>query len=147
MLEISRGSLYDLPRPTSNADLALMRRIDELDLEHPFAGSRMLKGLGHQRPREQAAPADTTEKARKRAVFADGRIARVATSPLSLAPLLGRRRYRQDARNLPAARRLGQHHVHQEPRLFRLLARRTDREVDRDKDLRRPFSDHYDLQA
>jgi putative transposase len=51
-LGISRSSLYYLPRPTSDADLALMRRIDELHLEYPFAGSRMLKGLlrteGHQ---------------------------------------------------------------------------------------------------
>lgn len=45
VLGISRGSIYYLPRPTSDADLALMRRIDELHLEYPFAGSRMLKGL------------------------------------------------------------------------------------------------------
>ncbi len=38
-LGISRGALY-LPRPTSDADLALMRRIDGLHLEYPFAGSR-----------------------------------------------------------------------------------------------------------
>jgi len=44
-LGISRGSVYYLPQPTSAADLALMRRIDELHLEYPFAGSRMLKGL------------------------------------------------------------------------------------------------------
>jgi putative transposase len=44
-LGISRGSVYSLPRPTSDADLVLMRRIDELHLEYPFAGSRMLKGL------------------------------------------------------------------------------------------------------
>ena len=44
-LGISRGSVYYLPRPTSEADLALMRRIDELHLEHPFAGSRMLRDL------------------------------------------------------------------------------------------------------
>jgi putative transposase len=44
-LGISRGSVYYLARPTSNADLALMRRIDELHLEHPFAGSRMLQKL------------------------------------------------------------------------------------------------------
>jgi putative transposase len=29
----------------SSADLALMRRIDELHLEYPFAGSRMMQGL------------------------------------------------------------------------------------------------------
>ena len=44
-LNISRGSVYYLPRPASAADLALMRRIDELHLEFPFAGSRMLRGL------------------------------------------------------------------------------------------------------
>jgi putative transposase len=45
MLGISRGSVYYQPRPVSMADLALMRRIDELHLDYPFAGSRMLKGL------------------------------------------------------------------------------------------------------
>jgi putative transposase len=44
-LEISRGSAHYLLRPVSKADLALMRWIDELHLEYPFAGSRMLKGL------------------------------------------------------------------------------------------------------
>ena len=44
-LGISRGSVYYLPRPVSDADLKLMRRIDELHLEYPFAGSRMLRGL------------------------------------------------------------------------------------------------------
>ncbi len=39
-LGISRGSVYYRPRPASEADLALMRRIDQLHLEHPFAGSR-----------------------------------------------------------------------------------------------------------
>ena len=44
-LGISRGSVYYLPKPVSTADLALMRRIDELHLELPFAGSRMLRDL------------------------------------------------------------------------------------------------------
>jgi HTH-like domain len=44
-LTISRGSVYYLPRPVSAADLALMRQIDKLHLEFPFAGSRMLRGL------------------------------------------------------------------------------------------------------
>ena len=44
-LGISRGSVYYLPRPVSPADLAIMRRIDELHLELPFAGSRMLRDL------------------------------------------------------------------------------------------------------
>ena len=45
VLRISRGSVYYLPRPVSAADLALMRRLDQLHLEFPFAGSRMLRGL------------------------------------------------------------------------------------------------------
>lgn len=44
-LGISRGSIYYLPRPVSAADLVIMRRIDELHLEFPFAGSRMLRDV------------------------------------------------------------------------------------------------------
>jgi putative transposase len=44
-LGISRGSVYYLPRAVNIRDLALMRRIDELHLDYPFAGSRMLQGL------------------------------------------------------------------------------------------------------
>ena len=44
-LGISRGSIYYRPRPVSDADLALMHRIDKLHLLYPFAGSRMLQGL------------------------------------------------------------------------------------------------------
>ena len=44
-LGISRGSVYYLPRPVSAADLAIMRRIDELHMAYPFAGSRMLRDL------------------------------------------------------------------------------------------------------
>jgi putative transposase len=40
VLNISRGSVYYQPRPVSAADLAIMRRIDELHLDYPFAGSR-----------------------------------------------------------------------------------------------------------
>ena len=43
LLEISRGAVYYQPRPTSEVDLALMRRIDELHLEHPFMGARMMR--------------------------------------------------------------------------------------------------------
>jgi putative transposase len=42
---ISRGSVYYLPRPTSTADFAILRRLDELRLNYPFAGSRMLRDL------------------------------------------------------------------------------------------------------
>ena len=44
-LGISRGSVYYLPRPVAAADLAIMRRIDELHMDYPFAGSRMLRAL------------------------------------------------------------------------------------------------------
>ena len=44
-LGISRGSIYYLPRAVSGTDLAVMRRIDELHLLYPFAGSRMLRDL------------------------------------------------------------------------------------------------------
>jgi len=44
-LGISRGSVYYKARPVSAADLVLMRRMDELHLDYPFAGSRMMKGL------------------------------------------------------------------------------------------------------
>ena len=45
LLRLSRGSLYYKARPVSPANLAIMRRIDELHLEYPFAGSRMLRDL------------------------------------------------------------------------------------------------------
>ena len=45
LLDLSRASIYYQPQPTSVADLALMRRIDELHLEHPFAGARMLRDM------------------------------------------------------------------------------------------------------
>ena len=45
LLGISRGSVYYLPRAVSPADLELMRQIDELHLEHPFAGARMLRDM------------------------------------------------------------------------------------------------------
>lgn len=45
LLGISRGSVYYHQEPVSEEDLRLMRRIDELHLEHPFAGSRMLRDL------------------------------------------------------------------------------------------------------
>lgn len=44
-LGISRGSVYYAPQPISAADLAVMRRMDELHLAFPFAGSRMLRDL------------------------------------------------------------------------------------------------------
>jgi putative transposase len=45
LLRLSRSSVYYVPQPVSESDLALMRRIDELHLNHPFAGARMLRDL------------------------------------------------------------------------------------------------------
>ena len=45
VLNISRGSIYYVPGSVSVVDLALMRTIDELHLQFPFAGSRMLRDL------------------------------------------------------------------------------------------------------
>lgn len=45
LLGVSRGSLYYEPRPAREDDLKLMRRIDELHMDYPFAGRRMMKGL------------------------------------------------------------------------------------------------------
>jgi putative transposase len=45
LLRLSRSKLYYEPRPVPAAELAIMRRIDELHLDYPFAGSRMLRDL------------------------------------------------------------------------------------------------------
>ena len=45
LLRLSRSQLYYEPRPVAEAELAVMRRIDALHLDYPFAGSRMLRDL------------------------------------------------------------------------------------------------------
>ena len=45
ILALARSTAYYTPKPTSTEELALMRRMDELHLEFPFAGSRMLRDL------------------------------------------------------------------------------------------------------
>ncbi len=45
VLQLSRSTLYYEPRPVPAAELAVMRRIDELHLDYPFAGSRMMRDL------------------------------------------------------------------------------------------------------
>jgi putative transposase len=42
LLDLSRSSVYYSPRPVSERDLALMRRIDQLHLEAPFFGARKI---------------------------------------------------------------------------------------------------------
>ena len=59
LLALSRSTAYYRSREIGEADLALMRRIDELHLEHPFAGSRMLRDMlkreGHRVGRKHVA--------------------------------------------------------------------------------------------
>lgn len=45
LLDLSRSSVYYQPQPTPESDLQLMRRLDELHLEHPFAGACMLRDM------------------------------------------------------------------------------------------------------
>ena len=45
LLRLSRSSLYYEPQPVPESELAIMRRIDALHLDYPFAGSRMLRDL------------------------------------------------------------------------------------------------------
>lgn len=42
LLALNRTGVYYTPRPTTDADLRLMRRMDELHLEHPYYGTRRL---------------------------------------------------------------------------------------------------------
>jgi putative transposase len=45
LLGVSRSTVYREPAPVADADLGVMRRIDELHLDYPFAGSRMLRSM------------------------------------------------------------------------------------------------------
>jgi putative transposase len=45
ILNLARSTAYYTPQPVSDSDLKLMRRLDELHLEYPFAGSRMLRDM------------------------------------------------------------------------------------------------------
>ena len=45
LLALSRSNVYYLPTAVPASDLALMRRMDELHLAHPFAGARMLRDM------------------------------------------------------------------------------------------------------
>ncbi len=59
LLGVARSTAYYQPRPVSDTALALMRRIDELHLQYPFAGARMLRDFlrqeGHAIGRRQVA--------------------------------------------------------------------------------------------
>ncbi len=59
LLKLARSTAYYQPTPVSETTLAVMRRIDELHLQYPFAGARMLRDLlrqeGHAVGRRQVA--------------------------------------------------------------------------------------------
>src|SRR3954464_15969909 len=97
MLNVSRGSVYYLPRPASAADLALMRRMDELHLEFPFAGSRMLRDL---------LTAEGFQVGRRHVVtlMKRMRIQAVYRKPNTSKPAPGHKIYPYLLRNLPVTR-------------------------------------------
>ena len=73
LLGVNRSSLYYEPVEPDGEQLALMRRMDELHLKHPFFGSRMmtqiLKAEGSGQPQACAASHAVTralEAVRKR---------------------------------------------------------------------------------
>ena len=45
LLGVARSTIYREPLPVPASDLAVMRRIDELHLDYPFAGSRMMRAM------------------------------------------------------------------------------------------------------
>jgi putative transposase len=45
LLGVARSTIYREPLPVPASDLAVMRRIDELHLDYPFAGSRMMRSM------------------------------------------------------------------------------------------------------
>ena len=45
LLKLTRSSVYYEPRPMPAVELAIMRQLDGLHLDYPFAGSRMLRDL------------------------------------------------------------------------------------------------------
>ena len=48
LLNVARSTAYYRPLPMSEADLTLMRRLDELHLKWPFLGARKLRDLLNQ---------------------------------------------------------------------------------------------------
>src|SRR5580693_6551972 len=63
VLHVSRGSVYYLPRPVSATDLEVMRRLDRLHLEFPFAGSRMLRPLGRRGVQDRPSSREDADEA------------------------------------------------------------------------------------
>src|SRR5271169_3411543 len=116
-LNISRGSVYYLPRPVSGADLAIMRRLDRLHLEFPFAGSRMFEraagGRGVQDRPPSCEDADAADGARGTLSPSAHDEARAGTQDLSVSAA-----WRRDHRAKPG---VGDgHHLHPDGARLRL---------------------------
>jgi putative transposase len=117
-LGISRGSVYYRPRPATCADLALMRRIDELHLAYPFAGSRMLRDL-------LAGDGIKVGRLHVGTLMKRMAIEAIYRWPNTSKPAAGHRIYPDLLRKLPAEPRLGNGHlVYSDGARLRLSRRR-----------------------
>ena len=47
LIQINRSTLYYKSKEISSTDLSLMRLIDEIHLDYPFMGSRMIRDMLH----------------------------------------------------------------------------------------------------
>jgi len=97
LLEISRSTIYYRPRPISDADLMLMRRIDELHMNYPFAGSRMLRDMLSQQGLEVG-------RRHVRTLMRRMRIETLYRKPNTSKPAPGQKIYPYLLRGLPVTR-------------------------------------------
>jgi putative transposase len=97
LLGFNRGSVYYLPRPVADDDLALMRRIDALHLDYPFAGSRMLQDL-------LKADGFSTGRLHVATLMKKTGIEAIYRRPNTLKPAPGHKVYPYQLRKLPVTR-------------------------------------------
>jgi len=97
LLTISRSTIYYRPRPVSDADLMLMRRIDELHMNYPFAGSRMLRDMLSQQGLEVG-------RRHVRTLMRRMRIETLYRKPNTSKPAPGQKIYPYLLRGLPVTR-------------------------------------------
>ena len=97
LLAISHSTIYYRPRPISDVDLLLMRRIDELHLNYPFAGSRMLRDMLRQQGLDVG-------RRHVRALMRRMRIETLYRRPNTSKPAPGQKIYPYLLRGLPVTR-------------------------------------------
>jgi len=97
LLRVNRSSLYYEPVPTDPEELALMRRIDELHLKHPFYGSRSLA-------RELSRDGDPVNRKRVQRLMGVMGIESVAPKPKTSEPAPEHPTYPYLLRNLEICR-------------------------------------------